>query len=178
MSEQKLSVAIPGELPEPEEGPKRWRAQFPYHWDADDLVSRRQLLKFCVYTSGAICAGTCGLAVLGEVAPPISKVVMPIVQASELAEGEAFYFRYPDEDDEAMLLRLPGGQLVAFSQKCTHLSCSVFYQPERERLYCPCHEGVFNPQTGDPEAGPPRRRLPRVLLEEQDGMIVAVGMVP
>ena len=45
-----------------------------------------------------------------------------------------------------MLLHLPGGRFVAYSQKCTHLSCAVYYQPERERLYCPCHEGVFDPR--------------------------------
>ena len=28
---------------------RRWRAEFPYHWDADDLVSRRELLRFAVW---------------------------------------------------------------------------------------------------------------------------------
>ena len=32
--------------------PGRWRATFPYHWDADDLVSRRELLRFAVLASG------------------------------------------------------------------------------------------------------------------------------
>jgi len=30
----------------------RWRAEFPYHWDADDFVSRRELLRLAVMTSG------------------------------------------------------------------------------------------------------------------------------
>jgi nitrite reductase/ring-hydroxylating ferredoxin subunit len=160
------------------ETPVRWRAQFPYRQDADDRVARRQLLQFCVYTSGALFVGTGALAVLGQLHAPISNVVKPILPSAELAEGQAHYFRYPSEGDQAMLLRLPGGRLVAFSQKCTHLSCAVLYQPEKKRLFCPCHEGVFNPQTGDPVAGPPKRRLPQVLLREQEGMIVAVGMVP
>jgi len=29
-----------------------WRAEFPYHWHADDLVSRRELLQFSVFASG------------------------------------------------------------------------------------------------------------------------------
>lgn len=84
--------------------------------------------------------------------------------------------RYPGPEDEAVLLRLPGGLYVAYSQTCTHLSCSVYYQEERERLFCPCHDGVFSPLTGDPLAGPPVRRLPRILLAERDGTIYAVGV--
>jgi len=34
--------------------PGRWRSEFPYQWDADDLVSRRELLHFAVLTSGAL----------------------------------------------------------------------------------------------------------------------------
>ena len=44
---------------------KRWRAEFPYHWDADDLVSRRELLQLAVYTSGALFGCTAILALLG-----------------------------------------------------------------------------------------------------------------
>ena len=47
--------------------------------------------------------------------------------------------------------------LVAFSQQCTHLSCAVVPQPEQNRLFCPCHEGAFDLQSGRPIAGPPNR---------------------
>ncbi len=156
----------------------RWRAEFPYHWDADDLVSRRQLLRFAVYTSGALFSTTALLAVLGLVRSPEVVRVQPIARVQDVPEGQAFYFRYPEPDDEAMLIHLPGGRFVAYSQRCTHLSCSVYYQPARERLYCPCHEGVFNPLTGDPIAGPPPRRLPQVLLRQEGDMLYATGLVP
>jgi Rieske Fe-S protein len=93
-------------------------------------------------------------------------------------EGRTLYFRYPDPDDEAMLLHLPGGQFVAYSQKCTHLACSVYYQPEHARLFCPCHDGVFSPLTGDPLAGPPVRRLPRIALRREGDVLYAVDVVP
>jgi nitrite reductase/ring-hydroxylating ferredoxin subunit len=158
--------------------PKRWRAEFPYHWDADDLVSRYQLLHLAVYTSGALFLSTAVIALLGLIrrAPPAE--ARPIARASEVPEGQAVYFNYPEPDDQAMLLHLPGGRFVAYSQKCTHLSCSVYYQPERERLYCPCHEGVFNPLTGDPVAGPPQRRLPQVRLRQDGGVLYATGIEP
>ena len=71
----------------------------------------------------------------------------------------------------------PAASFVAYSQKCTHLSCAVYYQPERERLYCPCHEGVFDPVTGEPVAGPPQRRLADRPAQDGD-TLYAVGHVP
>lgn len=156
----------------------RWRTEFPYHWDADELVSRRGLLRFAVYTSGALFASTALLAFLGLVQRRRQTAPQPIARVNEVPEGQSVYFRYPDSDDEAMLLHLPGGQFVAYSQKCTHLSCSVYYQGERDRLYCPCHEGVFNPLTGDPTAGPPQRRLPRIQLRREGDLLYAIGWEP
>ncbi len=75
---------------------------------------------------------------------------------------------------EALLLHLSEGQFVAYSSKCTHLSCAVYWQAQEGRLLCPCHEGEFSPPTGDAIKGPPSRPLPKIVLEEQDGMIFAV----
>ncbi|MBV9358260.1 MAG: Rieske 2Fe-2S domain-containing protein, partial [Chloroflexi bacterium] len=104
--------------------------------------------------------------------------VQPIGRASQIPEGQALYFTYPEPDAQAMLLHLPGGRFVAYSQRCTHLSCAVFYQPEQQRLFCPCHEGVFSPETGDPVAGPPQRRLEQIALRQDDDLISAVGIQP
>jgi Rieske Fe-S protein len=155
-----------------------WRAEFPYHWDADDLVSRRELLQFSVFASGALFVSTGVLAVLSYVRRLGGTETVPIARIGDVPEGQAVYFNYPAADDQAMLLHLPGGQFVAFSQKCTHLSCSVYYQPDRDRLYCPCHEGVFDPATGDPIAGPPQRRLEQILLRLDGDTLYAVGHTP
>jgi Rieske Fe-S protein len=151
---------------------------FPYHWDADELVSRRELLRFAVLASGALFAGTAVLAVLGLTRARRRGQPMPIARADELREGEVRYFAYPEPDDQAMLIRLPGDQFVAYSQKCTHLSCAVYFQPERDRLFCPCHEGVFDVRSGEPIAGPPQRALPRIVLRQEGGMLVAVEETP
>jgi Rieske Fe-S protein len=156
----------------------RWRSTFPYHWDADDLVSRRELLRLAVLTSGALFAGTAVLAVLGWLDTRRRGAPKPIVQASAVPEGAAYYFNYPEPDDQAMLLHLPGGRFVAYSQKCTHLSCAVYLQPEARRLYCPCHEGVFDVETGEPVAGPPQRRLPRIALRREGDLLIAVEETP
>lgn len=155
----------------------RWRMEFPYRWDADELVGRRNLLRLAVLASGALFAGTASVAVLGRLTGRKQDRPRPIAQASQVTEGEALYFTYPGKEDPAVLLHLPNGQFVAYSQKCTHLSCSVYYQPARRRLYCPCHEGAFDPETGQPIAGPPQRPLPRIMLRREGDTLVAVGEV-
>ncbi len=157
---------------------KRWRAEFPYHWDADDFVSRRELLHLAVWTSGALFGCTALLAGLGLASRPAPPPARPIARVGDVPEGQALYFAYPAADDQAMLLHLPGGQFVAYSQRCTHLSCAVYYQPERARLYCPCHDGVFSPLTGDPVAGPPQRRLEPIQLRREGDLLYAVGREP
>jgi nitrite reductase/ring-hydroxylating ferredoxin subunit len=156
----------------------RWRGEFPYHWDADDLTSRRGLLQFAVYASGALFGSTGVLAILGAVRGLGRAQSQQVALASQVPTGSAVYFKYPDADSQAMLLHLPSGQFVAFSQRCTHLSCAVFYQPQQERLYCPCHEGVFSPETGDPIAGPPQRRLEQIALRQDGDVIYATDIQP
>jgi Rieske Fe-S protein len=159
-------------------GPGRWRAEFPYHWDVDDQVGRRELLRLAVITSGALFAGTAVLALLGRVRDRTRGGPRAVARVDQIPQGDAFYFNYPGEDDQAMLLRLPDGRFVAYSQKCTHLSCAVYYQAERDRLFCPCHEGVFDPRTGEPVAGPPSRPLPRIALRQDGDMLIALEETP
>lgn len=159
---------------------ERWRAEFPYHWDADELVSRRELLQVSVYTSGALFASTALLALLGGLERLQAKAAPPAVRIASIAEvpaGGALYFNYPGPADQAVLLHLPqGNTFVAYSQRCTHLSCAVYFQPEHHRLYCPCHDGVFDPQTGAPIAGPPQRRLGQIALRQEGDVLYAVGV--
>jgi len=175
-----FSTARPanGSVRPPSVPARRWLTEFPYHWDADDLVSRRELLRFAVLTSGALFAGTALLAVLGLVRERRRGQPRPVARVDEIPQGAARYFAYPDADDRAMLIHLPDGQFVAYSQTCTHLSCAVYFQQEENRLYCPCHDGVFDVRTGEPVAGPPQRRLPRITLRRDGDMLVAVEEVP
>jgi Rieske Fe-S protein len=75
-----------------------------------------------------------------------------------------------------VLIRLADKELVAYSQKCTHLSCAVIPRPERGDIHCPCHEGYFDLRTGRPTAGPPPRPLPRITLDVRGRDIYATGI--
>ena len=66
--------------------------------------------------------------------------------------------------------------MVAFSQKCTHRGCVVYFQIGEDRWHCPCHEGNFETVSGQVISGPPTRPLGRIDVEiRDDGMIWALG---
>ncbi|HYW47273.1 MAG TPA: Rieske (2Fe-2S) protein [Bryobacteraceae bacterium] len=83
-------------------------------------------------------------------------------------------FAYPTAEDPCILVRTGGDSWVAYSQKCTHLSCAVYYAKEQNRLECPCHQGFFSIADGSVLQGPPQRALPRVALERKGGLLVAI----
>ena len=95
---------------------------------------------------------------------------------TRLAVGGVKIFAYPTADDPCILVRTGHDSYVAYSQKCTHLSCAVYYEKEQNRLECPCHQGFFSIADGSVLQGPPQRALPRVALEKRAGHLVAIRM--
>jgi len=155
-----------------------WRADFPVNWEDDHYVTRREFTTFLTLISGALFLGT-GLVGLRERwrrrrAP--HPAAMRIAQVHEIAIGGVKLFHYPTPDDPCLLLRLSTDHFVAYSQKCTHLSCPVVYRVREQQLHCPCHEGHFAVETGQVLAGPPRRVLPRILLALKGEDIWATGV--
>lgn len=155
----------------------RWRRDFPVDWGEDDYVSRRDLVKFIVLTSAAFAAGQAWIAVksvFGRRARDHQALAIAVVD--ELPVGGAKTFFYPEGSSPRILVRTASDQFVAYDQQCTHLLCPVVPAVDRGRLHCPCHNGWFDLRTGDPVAGPPRRRLPRVVLELRRDTVYAVGV--
>ena len=156
----------------------RWQQDFPILWEEDHYVTRRELAKFLTLGSGTIVAATVGVAVIGNRLRPRGKMEPKRIEgADQLERGGSLLFRYPTGEDPCILLRLADGRLAAYSQVCTHLSCAVVRRPGADELYCPCHEGHFDCADGRPTAGPPTRRLPRVLIAETGQGVFALGVV-
>lgn len=62
---------------------------------------------------------------------------------------------------------------IALSSVCPHLGCQVHWEPQNDRFFCPCHNGVFDPQ-GKPLEGPPAKanqQLVRFPLMIEDGLL-------
>lgn len=154
------------------------QAEFPYDRDEESQVTRREFCNFLFLTSSALFAGAAGFAGKAVYDASVHKEFTPmrIEGAKELAPGNALNFTYPNEHDSAILIRTNDGEYHAYGQKCTHLTCPVYYAKEANRLECPCHEGGFDVKTGNVLYGPPPRPLDRVEIEiRAGGEVWAIG---
>jgi Rieske Fe-S protein len=154
-----------------------WRHDFPIDRPQDAYLSRRDFTKFLVLTSLGFVVGQFWIAIRNlwrrtQGAPPLMK----IASLNELPVGNAMTFHYPSKADPCLLIRPSEDTLVAYASQCTHLQCPVLPEIESGRLHCPCHVGYFDLATGDVLAGPPRRPLPRIGLEIQDGVVYAASI--
>jgi Rieske Fe-S protein len=153
-----------------------WRTEFPIEVAADRDLSLRQFLGFLVLTSLAFVFGQLWIGVQAWLRRRRGQPSgVEVARLAEVPVGGWLRFSYPDPEDVCLLLRPDEPTLLAYNQKCTHLSCAVIPEIAGGRLECPCHRGVFELATGRPLAGPPRRPLTRIVLEVRDGVVFAVG---
>jgi nitrite reductase/ring-hydroxylating ferredoxin subunit len=154
-----------------------WRQDFPVDWPQDQYVERRDFVKFLTLTSLAFTTGQfwiAGQSWLRRGGDGLA--ARRIAAVSEVPVGGSLVFNYPDAHDACVLVRMADAEFVAFSQKCTHLSCAVIPRPAEGVLVCPCHEGLFDLRTGRQLAGPPPRPLPKIQLEIRGDEIFATGV--
>jgi nitrite reductase/ring-hydroxylating ferredoxin subunit len=153
-----------------------WKRDFPYEAAGEDEVTRREFTRFLVLGAGAMAVGNVGLAAWTQLRSINTGSARPIVALDAVPVRSTYLFNYPAGSDPAILLRIADREVVAFSQKCTHLGCVVYFQADEDRWHCPCHEGNFDTLTGDVISGPPTRPLGRIDMEvRDDGMIWALG---
>jgi nitrite reductase/ring-hydroxylating ferredoxin subunit len=181
MSSDNLSSAIArvmSDEAEVREAVAPYQKEFPYDRDDESDVTRREFCNFLFLTSSALLVS--GAAFAGKAAydsrdlPEFAAI--RIEGAETLQPGSALSFFYPDKNDTAILVRSRDGQYHAYGQKCTHLTCPVYYAKERDRLECPCHEGGFDVHSGDVLYGPPPRPLDKVEVEVRGTEVWAVGV--
>lgn len=116
-------------------------------------------------------AGLCYVAALGypvyrylaspaEMAASEAAVTeVTLKDAQKLPEGSALMFKFGRAP--AMLIHHKDNTWVALTAVCTHLGCTVQYEPDLNRIHCACHGGVYDARTGANVSGPPPRPLRR-----------------
>ncbi|WP_291430152.1 ubiquinol-cytochrome c reductase iron-sulfur subunit [Deinococcus sp.] len=67
------------------------------------------------------------------------------------------------------------GEIVAYSDICTHAGCSVADSDQGDGMKCPCHSGQYDPKRGCKViGGPPPRPLAQLPIKlEGDQLVVA-----
>ena len=92
--------------------------------------------------------------------------------AQKLAAGSVLMFKFGSSP--AMLIHHSDGAWVALGAVCTHLGCTVQYQPAQDRIHCACHGGVYDPRTGANVSGPPPKPLKKYAVKmAADGVVVS-----
>jgi rieske iron-sulfur protein len=150
-------------------------------------ITRRDALKLAVLAGGAallVPLGSLGqFLFVPKQTGPVTYPRTKVANTNDVALNNSLLFEYPHKDRPAVLIHLASG-FVAFDALCTHLGCQVHFDKvavagwESNPLqnFCPCHGGVFDPNTGKVLGGPPPRPLPKIKLEIDDqGEIFANG---
>lgn len=139
-------------------------------------MARETRRKFLAYGLGGIAA----IAAAGTIYP-LFRYLSPLSSQRESAkmtipegdvrEGEANFFQFAGS--AAVLVRHPGGVLVALSAVCTHMGCIVQWQKDKQEFLCPCHGGRYTAD-GAVISGPPPKPLPKLPFTVANG-IITVG---
>jgi nitrite reductase/ring-hydroxylating ferredoxin subunit len=166
-----------GPAPQRESNPL-WRDEFSISRADERYVSRRQLAKFLTLASVGMAVGNLWILLRSWLRRVPAYPRSAVAEAGEIPVGGVKLFQYPNPGDQCIMVRTSAESYVAYSQKCTHLSCAVFYAREHDRLECPCHQGYFSVKDGSVLQGPPTRPLPRVVLERNGDSLVAIRMEP
>jgi arsenite oxidase small subunit len=153
-----------------------WREEVSIFAADERYVNRRQFAKFLVLTSAGMFVGNLWILVRSWLTGKTVYPIQPVAWVSEIPVGGSRLFTYPGPSDPCILIRPSETEFAAYSQKCTHLSCAVYYAPNAGRFECPCHQGYFSAKDGRVLAGPPQRPLPRILLQRQGDRLIAVGV--
>lgn len=117
-------------------------------------------------------AGAAGLCYIGALGYPVYRYLaspmemassasaiteVTLKDAQKLAPGSVLMFKFGTAP--AMLIHHLDGTWVALTAVCTHLGCTVQYEPQVNRIHCACHGGVYDPHTGANVSGPPPKPL-------------------
>ena len=131
---------------------------------------RRTFLGVCLGGLAAVVGAAITWPVYRYLAPRSSATTTARVEIAEkdVPEGEAKFFEF--NGASAVLLRKPGGGLIALSAVCTHMGCIVQWEKDRQDFLCPCHGGHYTAD-GAVVSGPPPKPLTKLPMTVTNGVI-------
>ncbi|MEM7201008.1 MAG: ubiquinol-cytochrome c reductase iron-sulfur subunit [Planctomycetota bacterium] len=152
----------------------------PQTSEADtDADGRRSVLSNLFMASGLIAGYGAFAAIAGRFlypAGPSAQSWQYVARVDDVAPGAAMKYRMPSGARVNIARRGSAGtaeDFVALSSTCPHLGCQVHWEGHRNRFFCPCHNGVFEPD-GTATEGPPAeagQRLSSYPLRVRSGLL-------
>lgn len=136
--------------------------------EVTDLTTRRAFIA-AAGAAGIVYTAAVGYPVYRYLASPAEMAAsaaavteVSLKDAQKIPMGSALMFKFGPSP--AMLIHHEDGTWVAFTAVCTHLGCTVQYEPAANRIHCACHGGVYDPNTGANVSGPPPKPLKRFIV--------------
>src|SRR5690349_15076688 len=104
-----------------------WKEEFSVYTADERYVTRRQLTKFLVLTSLGMFVGNVWILIRSLFYKTPNYPEHAVAKLGEIPIGSVKLFAYPTQEERCILVRTAENEYVAYSQKCTHLSCAVYY---------------------------------------------------
>ena len=136
---------------------------------SDFQDARRGLLKGLFAFVGAIGLTGSVYGIYRFLAPNAGAYTSIEIPLNEVSAGSTYSFQYGAVP--GLLFRGEDGSLKAFSLVCTHLACTVNWNPEKKIFHCPCHDGLFD-EDGKVVGGPPPAPLEQLKVEVKGDRVI------
>ena len=138
-------------------------------------ITRRKLTEIFMGLVALFFAGGATASILKYLWPATEAkgeaVEIKIANVDEVPAGSVKKFMFNGK--ASVLLHMPAG-FRAFGSVCTHLGCIAYWKPDENLIFCPCHLGKFDPNTGAVVSGPPPSPLPAIEIVVKDGAVFAL----
>lgn len=144
--------------------------------------TRRGFLKMLVGGFALLWAGVTTLPVFqylasgnGSEAAAADVASVTVGKADDFSPGQGKNFQFGSIP--AIVLLTHAGEFKAYNATCTHLGCTVQYNGstsagEEGKIWCACHGGQFDPNTGKNIAGPPPKPLAKLAASVVNGDVI------
>jgi len=143
-------------------------------------VTRRHAVIAAVYGLWAIIAAALGLPALVYLfLPPKARKQDEWVDAGDISKltpnspvevtfrrNRVDGWKVTSEKSTAWVVKMAGGQIIAFGPQCTHLGCAYHWEDSKNEFLCPCHASLFAID-GKVVSGPAPRPLDRYEVRVQ-----------
>lgn len=143
--------------------------------DLDETMSRRGFVRVATWGVTLAYAGAIGYPIYRYLNSPVEKsVAMAAVKevnldaADKIEKGTALMFKFGVRP--AMLIHHSDDTWIALDAVCTHMGCTVKFDPIKNQIVCACHGGVYD-VTGANVSGPPPRPLNKYFVKVNEGSV-------
>src|ERR1700751_458889 len=125
-----------------------WKDEFSVFTSDERYVTRRQFTKFLTVASLGMFVGNLWILAKGFFAKTPSFPSVAVAEGGKIPVRGVKLFAYPTPKDHCILIRTGQEEYVAYSQKCTHLACAVYFSAGEDRLGDTCHHRCFSLKDG------------------------------